>query len=304
MRIGLFLDQSKSVFQGRLRQVAEETAGRLGVTIEVVFAEGDSGSQHKQLFAFVRRDPRPDAFLVQPVETSGLRFVVREARQKGLACVFINRHPAFVEELRTEPGGLVFSVTPDNTGIGRIQGEQVRALLPQGGAVLCVTGPPSAASVIQRLDGAEKSKGPLISIIRIAANWTRQGGEQAVADWLNTTRGLVRFDMVGAQNDDMAIGARKALDRLADGLQQPQLRTMPVTGVDGLPDFGQRLVAEKQLTATIVMPTTTGEAIELLVAALRDGRKPAAETRLPVTSHPQVSVLRGGMALAPLAAAF
>jgi ABC-type sugar transport system substrate-binding protein len=78
MHVGLFLVQSKSLFQDKQRQIAEATARRLDVTLEVAFAEGDSGIQHKQLFSFVRRESRPDAFLVQPVEVSGIRFAVRE----------------------------------------------------------------------------------------------------------------------------------------------------------------------------------------------------------------------------------
>jgi ABC-type sugar transport system substrate-binding protein len=301
MRIGLFLVQSKSVFQGRLKQAAEDAAQRLGVTLDVAFAEGDSAQQREQLFAFIRRDPKPDGFLVQPIEASGVRFVVREAHQKGLGCAFINRHPTFVDELRAQTGGVVFSVTADNVEIGRIQGEQFRALLPEGGAVLYVTGPSSADSAAQRLEGAEKSKGPLVSIMRVAANWTRQGGEQAVSDWLHTTLGMVRFDMLGAQNDDMAIGAREALGHFADRLQQPQLRTLPATGVDGLPEFGQRLVAARQLAASVIMPTTTGEALEMLVAALRGGPRPTTDVQLTVTPYPQTSALRGGMTLAPIA---
>jgi ABC-type sugar transport system substrate-binding protein len=146
--------------------------------------------------------------------------------------------------------------------------------------------------VIQRLEGAEKSKGSFISMIQIASNWTEKGGEQAVADWLNTTCGFVPFDMVGAHNDDMAIGARNALYRLADSLGHPHFKRIQVTGVDGLPEFGQRFVAEKKLAATVVMPTTTGEALEALVAALRGGPRPKAEIRLAVASFPPVSELR------------
>jgi hypothetical protein len=76
---------------------------------------------------------------------------------------------------------------------------------------------------------------------------------------------------------------------------------MPVTGVDGLPEFGHRLVTEGQLAATIDMPPTTGAALEVLVAALRGGPRPDAEIRLAVTSHPQVSMLRGQTVLASAA---
>ena len=291
MHLGLFLVQSKSLFQEKLRAAAKEAAQAAGVSIEATFADGDARAQHQQLFDFVRRDPKPDGLLLQPVEGSGVRFVVREAHQRGIGCAFINRHPAFLHELRSETRGVAFSVTPDNTGIGRIQGEQCRALLPQGGTVLCVTGPPGADSVIRRLEGLELSKGSLLSTILVTGNWTESGGEKAVAEWLETTRGFVPFDMVGAQNDDMALGARRALERFAPLLEQPRLRSLPIAGVDGLPEFGRRLVSEGKLQATVLMPPTSGKAVELLVAALREGAPVAEEVTLPVTSHPAVSQL-------------
>jgi ABC-type sugar transport system substrate-binding protein len=293
VHIGLFLVQSGSLFQAKLKEAAEIAARRAGATLEVLFAEGSSRTQHEQLFSFIRREDKADGFLVQPVEGAGIRFAIREARQKGIACAFINQHPAFLEELRAD-GGLVFSVTPDNDDIGRIQGEQFRALLSKGGTVLYVTGPPTTNSVVQRLNAMETSKGPLISTIQVAANWTEQGGEQAVTEWLKTTCGFVPFDMVGAQNDDMGAGAHTALLTMADALDQPKLKTTPITGVDGLPEFGRRLVEEKKLAATVIMPPTTGKAIEALVAALRDGPTPELEIRMPVESYPPLDVLRGG----------
>ncbi len=290
MHLGLFLVQSKNLFQRRLLTEAEAAAARQGASIEVVFADGDARNQREQLFAFVRRDPLPDGLLVQPVEVSGIRFVVQEAHRKGVACVFINRRPKFLDELRSS--GLVFSVTADNVGIGRVQGEQLRALLPAGGTVLCVTGPPGAESVAQRLEGVERTKGELISLMQVPGDWTEEGGGRAVTEWLETTRGFVTFDVLAGHNDDMAVGARRALQRFAASIGKPDLAGVPVTGVDGLPEFGQRLVAEGQLAATVVMPPTTGKAVEALVSALRDGLAPAAEIQLPVKSHPQPSALR------------
>jgi ABC-type sugar transport system substrate-binding protein len=292
VHLGLFLVQSKNLFQRKLLAEAEQAAARQGVSLEVAFADGDARSQREQLFAFVRRDPAPDGLLVQPVEGSGIRFVVQEANQKGLGWAFINRHPRFLGELRSR--GLVFSVTVDNVGIGNVQGEQLRVLLPAGGTVLCVTGPLGSESVVQRLEGLESTKGAQISLIQVPGDWTEEGGGRALAEWLETTRGFVAFNALAGHNDDMAIGARSALERFAASIGQPDLAAVPVIGVDGMPEFGQRLVAEGKLAATVVMPPTSGRAVEVLVSALRGGPPPPAEIRLPVESHPQPTALRPG----------
>jgi ABC-type sugar transport system substrate-binding protein len=122
--------------------------------------------------------------------------------------------------------------------------------------------------------------------------WTQASGHDAVRSWLETTRGFVGFDLIGAQNDDMAAGGRNAVAEAASLLGKPEWAKIPATGVDGIAEYGQRLVDDGTLAATIIMPTTTGRAIDLLVTAIRDGARPPAITTVPVTSYPQVSLLR------------
>ena len=45
-------------------------------------------------------------------------------------------------------------------------------------------------------------------------------------------------------------------------LSRPELRTLPVTGVDGLAEVGQKLVHQRILAATILQQSTGGPAIE------------------------------------------
>ena len=64
----------------------------------------------------------------------------------------------------------------------------------------------------------------------------------------------------------MARGARAALDKAADRQGEPRLRSVPVTGIDAVPNDGQRRVSTGELTATVETPRTSGPAIELLAA--------------------------------------
>jgi ABC-type sugar transport system substrate-binding protein len=293
VRIGVFLVSSGSLYQGQQKEAAESAARAGHVELDVFFANGDSKKQREQVFSYVRGESAPAGVVVHPVEEAGLRFVAQEAVQKGIAWAVASRAPAWTESLGRDSGVLAFCVAVDQVGIGRLQGEQYRALLPEGGTVLYVTGPSMAASVQERQTGMEAAKGSLINTINVVGNWNEPSGHDAVAAWLETTRGLVPFDMIGSQNDDMGIGARKALTEAADAFGKPAWRDLPITGVDGLPAVGQRLVDAKTLTATVIMPTTAGRAVELMAQALRGGESPRTVTTLPMMSYPHLSLLKG-----------
>jgi hypothetical protein len=90
----------------------------------------------------------------------------------------------------------------------------------------------------------------------------------------------------------MAIGALKALDQLADHFKNPEIRNIPVTGCDGLRDIGQKLVREGKLAATVVIPVTSGPAIERLVRYIEKGEKQPEEVVMDSSSFPDVSSIR------------
>ena len=57
------------------------------------------------------------------------------------------------------------------------------------------------------------------------------------------------------------------------------------------PGFGQRLVKEKRLVATIALPSAAGPAVEWIVRA-GDGREhPPEQVTLPVSSFPSLETL-------------
>ena len=76
-----------------------------------------------------------------------------------------------------------------------------------------------------------------------------------------------------AQNDEMALGVRQALRDL-DSKRGWPLAGAPITGCDGAESFGQRLVREGRLKATVIMPPGTGIAIEWIARVRKSGKMP------------------------------
>ena len=62
--------------------------------------------------------------------------VARAAVAAGIGWVVLNREIGYVKQLRQAFKVPVFTVASDNLEIGRIQGRQLAALLPNGGSVL------------------------------------------------------------------------------------------------------------------------------------------------------------------------
>jgi ABC-type sugar transport system substrate-binding protein len=94
-----------------------------------------------------------------------------------------------------------------------------------------------------------------------------------------------------AQNDEMALGVRQAL-REIDAQRDWPIAGAPIVGCDGAEDFGQRLVREGRLKATVIMPPGSGAAIEWIARARQGGEPPPVRVLLPVVSFPALYRLK------------
>ena len=185
----------------------------------------------------------------------------------------------------------VFSISSDHEEIGRIQGKQFAALLPQGGSVLYLEGPANSSAAKERTAGMTRTKPANIQVKTIRANWTEQSAYRAVSSWLRlSTSQETRIDLVGAQDDSMAAGARKAFAEIAEGERERWLK-IPFTGCDGLPKTGQAWVRSGLLTATIYVRPNTDLALEMLTEAIRTGVQAPERTLTAPESVPSLQEL-------------
>jgi len=126
----------------------------------------------------------------------------------------------------------------------------------------------------------------------LRAQWTEESSQKAVRSWLKlTTSRKAAIDLVAAQDDSMAIGARKAIEELPDETEMKRWLTLPFLGCDGLPKTGQAWVKSGLLAATIFVPPNTGQAIELFVEALQRGKQPPERALTVAVSVPPLNQL-------------
>ena len=278
-------------YQRDQASAAQAAAGQAGIDLRVMYAGGDAITQTKQLLAAAQAPAgeRPSAIVVEPAGTS-MPHVAKAAVQQGIAWIVMNRSADYVAELRAARSAVVAGIEMDNVEVGRLQGRQFAALLPSGGTVLYLEGPSIDVSK-QRHAGTLETLPPNIELQPARGRWTAESGAQALQIRLGL-RGTKLPDLVGCQNDDMAIGARRAVEALPPGPQRDQWLSIPYTGVDGVPATGQAWVQQQLLAATIITPPLAGLAIELLAKAVLSGQPMPERTVVPPVSYPPVAELR------------
>jgi ABC-type sugar transport system substrate-binding protein len=153
------------------------------------------------------------------------------------------------------------------------------------------TSPPRAG--LERFAGVQETlRGSLIEMATLNADWTADGGARAMAEWVQTRVNLdpSRF-LVGAQNDAMAMGARRALEEVAKAREGFPAGAIRVCGCDGSPRYGQRYVKEGKLTSTVVMPPVAGRAVDEVAAMTAAVAPPPVRVLLEPTSFPDLQTL-------------
>jgi ABC-type sugar transport system substrate-binding protein len=278
MKILVSLPHKDNELQIQQTEAARVAARLLGVEADVVYAENNPVLQIQQILRAIRSDSPPRALVVEPIATQALETVLRKAASSDIGAAVLNGTVGYVEALRAEfPHIAVFRVASDQVEIGRIQGRQVQALLPGGGTLLYLHGPHASTAAQERFRGFEEvlaSGSPMRRVV-LDGQWSSESAERAVGHWLRLrSSAATLLDLVAAQDDAMAWGARRALRS-----------GVPCLGLGGAPEVGQRMVNEGTLAATVIVPSSAGVAAEHLVRWLRRGIVPPSIV-LPVRSYP------------------
>jgi ribose transport system substrate-binding protein len=277
------LTNNENDYQQEQAAAAEKAARRLGVDLQIVYADNDAVLQSQQLLHFIQgaASSRPDAIVFEPAGGTGFPQVARAAVAADIGWVILNHEADYLHALRQSCQVPVFSISSDHDGIGKIQGKQFAKLLPEGGSILYIEGPASSGAARERTAGMNSTKPANIRVKSLRANWTEESAYRAVTSWLRLrTSKETAIDLVGAQDDSMAAGARKAFGDLLENERERWLK-LPFTGCDGLPKTGQSWVRSGLFAATIYVPPNTDLALEMLTAAIRTGSQPP-EVKLTV----------------------
>lgn len=295
MSVVVSLPTLENDYQQQQAKEAAVIASQLDVDVRVIDAHNDSITQSLELLKIIqsKSEPLPDAIVVEPAGGTAFPQVANAAVASGLGWVVLNRNADYIADLRANTKVPVFCLGPDHTEIGRLQGKQLAALLPGGGSVLYIEGPVTSSSAKKRNAGTLETKPESVQLFRMSGHWTEQSAYNVVARWLRLpTSHEARIQAIAAQDDSMAMGARRAFEENLTGTNRDRWLNLPFLGCDGVAETGQAWVKSGLLRATVVSPANTGPALEMLVNWLRTGKVQPAYSLTKPLSFPPAEMLR------------
>jgi ABC-type sugar transport system substrate-binding protein len=290
----LSFTNSDNDYQLEQAAAAESAARRFGVQFQILSADNDGVTQSQQLLKVIQSssEQHVDGIIFEPAGGTALPQVARAAAAAGMGWVVLNREAEYISELRKAHQIPAFALTTDHEEVGRIQGRQLAKLLPNGGSVLYIQGPAESSAAKLRSTGIQETKPAAIDLKPMRAQWTEASSLRTVSSWLRlSTSHQTHIDAIAAQDDSMAMGARKAFEQLQEGVARERWLKLPYLGCDGLPNSGQTWVRRGLLTATVYIPPNAGSAVEMLFNAMTTGTMPPEQTLTVPVSYPELALL-------------
>ena len=218
-----------------------------------------------------------DLLIVAPNQVQTISPAIDRAYDKGI--------PVIVFERKTSSQKYTAFISADNYEMGRVMGEYIAAQLDGEGRVMEIMGLQGSSPAIERHKGFADAiaRHPGIEVVAtLQGDWTEESAYESPL--LTSPLGEEHIDFVFAQNDRMAMGARRAMMERR-GTSSPQGGTgggLPLfCGIDGLPGEGGgiQLVRDSVLDATYIYPTHGDRILELALDIL-EGRPYEKESRL------------------------
>src|SRR5580700_317727 len=112
LRFLVSLTTKENDYQLEQAASAQEASRRLGVDLEILYADNDAITQSTQILKVLQTDPqlRPDAIVFEPVGATSLPQVARTAAAAGIGWAVLNREADYLSELRKTTRTPIFSI--------------------------------------------------------------------------------------------------------------------------------------------------------------------------------------------------
>lgn len=233
------------VLDAFLQKVADgmqKEADAQGAELTIVAADNKVDTQLSQVENFISQGV--DAILVVAVDTSAAQPMTDAAKAAGIPIVYVNRNPS--------QAGVPY-VGSQSLVSGTLEMEQLAKLAGNKGDVVIMEGEVTNEAALDRTKGCNDvaAKYGMKVVKTAAADWDRAKGQALMENWLQSG---VKFDIVCANNDEMALGAINALKAAGKKLG---VGGILVGGVDATADALASLEAGE--LATTVFQDASGQ---------------------------------------------
>lgn len=265
LKVGLSVSTLNNPFFVQLKAGAQAEAKKEGVSLTVTDAQNDASQQANQIDNFTSQNVK--SIIINPVDSDAAGPSVKAANNAKI--------PVIAADRTVNKATVATTVASDNIVGGKLAAKTIAEQLGGKGTILVLQGTSGTSAANERGEGfAEGLKAyPGIKIVASQpADFDRTKG-------LDVTTNLLQAhpDVNGifAQNDEMALGAIKALGSKAG-------KSVKVVGFDGTPDGLTAVKAGTLFASVAQQPKLLGElAVQNAVKAAK-GTKVETTVKVPV----------------------
>ncbi|WP_435597621.1 ABC transporter permease/substrate-binding protein [Streptomyces anulatus] len=267
-KVGMSLSTLNNPFFVQMKEGAQAEAEKAGVDLTVTDAQNDASQQANQLQNFTSSGV--SSIIVNPVDSDAVGPGVRSANKADIPVIAADRGVN-----KAETATLVAS---DNVAGGKLAADALADKLGGKGSIVILQG--TAGTSASRERGAGFAEGlkayPDIKVVaKQPADFDRTKGLDVMTNLIQSHPGVTG---VFAENDEMALGAAKALGSKAG-------KSVSVVGFDGTPD-GLKAVEAGTLYASVAQ-----QPAELGKIAVRNAVKAAKDEKVESTVKVPVKVV-------------
>jgi ribose transport system substrate-binding protein len=263
--VGLSISTMNNPFFVALRDGAQAEAKVVGINLVTVDAQNDPAKQIAGVEDLIQK--KVPVVLLNPTDSDAVANVVKEATAAGVKVISLDR---------AVNGAAVSShIASDNAAGGRMAGEFLLQKLGGKGNLVELEGIPGSSAARERGEGFESAIAGKTGVKLVAqqtANFDRAQGLAVMENILQATKDI---QGVFAQNDEMALGAQRAIEEAG-------LKNVAIVGFDATPDAVAAVKAGKLAATVQQKPELIGKMGVDAAKLLIDGKPVAASIPVPL----------------------
>lgn len=264
-KIGMSLSTLNNPFFVQMKEGAQAEAKKAGIDLTVTDAQNDASQQTNQLQNFTGEGMK--SIIVNPVDSDAVGPAVRGANKSDI--------PVIAADRGVNKAKAATLVASDNVAGGKLAAKTLAEKLGGKGKIVTLQGVAGTSASRERGKGfAEGIKGyPGIKVVASQpADFDRTKGLDVMTNLIQSNPGI---NGVFAENDEMALGAAKALGNKAG-------KSVSVVGFDGTPD-GLKAVETGTLYASVAQqPKELGRIAVLNAVKAVRGKDVDTMVKVPV----------------------
>lgn len=229
--VGLIVSTLNNPFFVDLKNGVEEEANKLGINLVILDSQNDPAKELANMENLLIQKPK--AILINPTDSSAVVNAIRLANNKNIPVITLDRG--------SEAGKIATHVASDNVAGGKMAGDYIIEQLNNTGKVVELEGIAGTSAARDRGKGFNDAlAGSNIKVVaKQVADFDRIKGLSVME---NILQAQTEIDAVFAHNDEMALGALKAIEA--------SNREILVVGFDATAD-AVKSVDEGKMAATV-----------------------------------------------------